>query len=152
MKAAYGNNIEVLVTAVALATQLRIGEDLVIDAREHLQTLRDEAERRTEVEDEMSRAEKAEDIEGLATSIERGKEIGANENAVKVARDNLTKLLEKALKQAEQALTNAVKEVCIEELEAAIVQAEQAGAGNQVLTKARKRLQVLTEEARKRQE
>jgi len=70
---------------------LGIGAEALNKAELRLQTLRDEAEKRREAEDEMSRAEKAEDIEALVTSIKRAEEVGVSQNVVLLMPENLAK-------------------------------------------------------------
>jgi len=122
------------------------------NAEWRLQTLWDEAEKRQDTEDKMSRAEKAEDIEALATSIKWAEEVGVSQNVALLMTGNLAKLLAKVLERAEHALIHAGMEECTEAFEAAISQAEQVGVNNQALAKAREKLQVLLEEAHKKQE
>merc|ERR1712061_79785 len=152
VKAAENNDIEMLAENIFLATKLGIGEGPLRDAKGHLHRLQDEAEKRREVEDEMSRAQMAGDIESLATSIQRAQEVGVCEYVVMFMKENMAKLQSKAYKQAEEALMNAGKEESIEALTAAISHAEQVGASNCALTQSRKRLQVLIEKDQRKQE
>jgi len=71
----------------------------------------------------MSRAEKAKDIEALATSIKQAEEVGVSQNVVLFMTENLAKLRAKVLGLAEHGLMHAGMEECIEALEAAISQA-----------------------------
>lgn len=95
------NDNEALVATFDWATKLDVGEEALQTAKGHFQILVDESIKTRRVEDEM-----------LGTDIE------------KVVKRHPTKLLKLSWEQAEQVLTTAVNEECLEALAVAILNAE----------------------------
>merc|ERR1719245_569488 len=89
-RAASAKNIEVLAESIEKAEEIGGTDKTVSMAKDTLAKLQEE--RRRKVEEDMFKAANAGNIRELVESIEEAEKIGASEEALSMANDNLAKL------------------------------------------------------------
>merc|ERR1712186_151103 len=129
MTAADGDDIELLVAALQQASMLCVGNEALEAAKKKLNELQEEARKRSEAEDALTKATLEEDIDALITSIAHAEEVGVDKSVVGEATTKLAALQERArkLQEAQDSLAQKLQGHDIPALEIAIACATYAG-------------------------
>jgi len=145
---------EALALAIGKAEEASVAHTAIMRAQERLETVKEEANLRTNAERALMRASREDDVQALQDAIKVAEDAHVTPAALEEGRRALH-VLENAIKirdAAKVALKEHIKERAIEDLTAAILHAEKVGVEDESLDDAREQLLQIKEQHQKMEE